>query len=158
MKICWFFCHPLPLPRANMTDFIRSFFTKMGSTFLHITDDNSITGQARDLIFFCWHQNNISNNLSEIIRSWHLSHGSSMVKNLCIDANIYTLGAFLSEKEPFYWCLFWPGGHIGRHFEFMGHNFTIHAFWLFQNVVDQGQKHTPRCYYFYSSVHFFMIF
>ena len=78
---------------------------------------------------------------------------SAMVKNLCIDANILTLCAFLSEIEPFYWCIFLPSGHIGRHFgrhfEFTGHNSTIHVFWLFQ-VVDQGQKHTPRCYYFYS--------
>ena len=27
---------------------------------------------------------------------------SVMVKNICIDANISTLGAFLSEIEPFY--------------------------------------------------------
>ena len=80
-------------------------------------------------------------------------NGSAMVKNICIDANIFTLGAFLSEIEPFYWCLFWPGGHFGRHFgrhfEFSGHNFTVHVIWLFQ-VVDQRRKHIPRCYYFYS--------
>ena len=77
-----------------------------------------------------------------------------MVINLSIYANIFTLWAFLCEIEQFYWYLFWPGSHFGphfgRHFEFMGHNFTIHVFLLF-HVVEQGQKHTPRCYYFYPS-------
>ena len=81
----------------------------------------------------------------EIYMTLDCFNGSAMVINLCIDANIFTLDAFLSEIEPFYWCLFWPGGH----FESTGDKFTIHVFWLF-HAVDQGQKHTPRCYYFYS--------
>ena len=91
----------------------------------------------------------------EIYMTFDCFNGSAMVKNLYIDGNVFTLGAFLSEIEPFYWCLFWPGGHLGCHFgchfEFTGHNFTIHVFWLFQ-VVDQRQEHIPipRCYYFYS--------
>ena len=45
------FCLPLPLLRAQMTYFNRLLFTKMGSTLLHLTDDNSATEQARESIF-----------------------------------------------------------------------------------------------------------
>ena len=38
----------------------------------------------------------------EIYMTFDCFNGSTMVKNLCIDANIFTLGAFLSEIEPFY--------------------------------------------------------
>ena len=52
--------------------------------------------------------------LIEIYMTLYCFNGSEMVINLCIDANIFILGAFLSEIEPLYWCLFWPGGHFGR--------------------------------------------
>ncbi len=38
----------------------------------------------------------------EIYMTFDCFNGSAMVKNLSIDANILTLGAFLSEIEPFY--------------------------------------------------------
>ncbi len=38
----------------------------------------------------------------EMYRTFDYFNGSAMVINLCIDANIFTLGAFLSEIEPFY--------------------------------------------------------
>ena len=42
-------------------------------------------------------------------------NGPFMVKNVCLNANIFTLGAFLSEIEPFYLEGFCPR-HFGRHF------------------------------------------
>ena len=38
----------------------------------------------------------------EIYMTFDCFNGSAMVKNLCLGANISTLGAFLSEIEPFY--------------------------------------------------------
>ena len=89
----------------------------------------------------------------EIYKTFDFFNWSAMVKTLCLDVNIFTIGAFLSEIDPFYRCPFWPDDHFGclfcRHYEFVGHNFTVHVFCLFQ-VVGQDQKHVPGCYYFYS--------
>ncbi len=45
--------------------------------------------------------------------------GSGMVENLYLDTNIFTLSAFLSELQPFYYGPFRPGGHLGGHLEYL---------------------------------------
>ena len=45
--------------------------------------------------------------------------GSGMTENLYLDTKIFTLSAFLSELESFYYGPLWPGGHLGRHLEYL---------------------------------------
>ncbi len=45
--------------------------------------------------------------------------GSGMVENLYLDTQMFTLRAFLRELEPFYYGPYSPGGHLGRHLEYL---------------------------------------